>query len=286
MTLFVENPGALSLVQDVGRPGMGRLGVSASGAFDRDALRQANLLLGNSPGAAAIETYGGIRLVAESAHTVVVTGASGPITLDGRLVAYGRALAMSAGGQLVVGAPTLGLRAYIGVSGGLAVPSELGSRSTDTLAGLGPRPLATGDQLEIGRAGRVPDLQDVPPLTGSADLALDVVLGPRDNWFTPAAVRTFLESAWTVSPASDRIGVRLVGPALQRALTDELPSEPCLRGSVQVAGDGQPMVFGPDHPVTGGYPVIAVVVDAHADRLAQARPGQTVRFTRRAWRRP
>lgn len=286
MTLVVENPGALSLVQDVGRPGMGHLGVSASGAFDRDALRQANLLLGNSPGAAVIETFGGIELVAESAHTVVVTGASGPITLDGRLVAYGRALAMSAGGQLVVGAPTLGLRAYIGVSGGLTVPSELGSRSTDTLAGLGPRPLATGDQLEIGRAGRVPDLQDVPPLTGSADLALDVVLGPRDTWFTPAAVRTFLESAWTVSPASDRIGVRLVGPALQRALTDELPSEPCLRGSVQVAGDGQPMVFGPDHPVTGGYPVIAVVVDAHADRLAQARPGQTVRFTRRAWRRP
>ena len=160
------------------------------------------------------------------------------------------------------------------------VRCELGSCSTDTLAGLGPAPLRAGDRLETGTPSHPPDLEDVPPLGRSGDLTLDVALGPRDGWFTPAAVRRLLESAWQVSPASDRVGVRLTGPALERSRTDELPSEPCIRGSIQVSTDGQPIVFGPDHPVTGGYPVIAVVLDRHTDRLAQVAPGQVVRFRR------
>ena len=125
-----------------------------------------------------------------------------------------------------------------------------------------------------------PDLEDIPPLGRSGDLTLDVALGPRDDWFTEGAVRLLLESAWQVSPASDRVGVRLTGPTLERSRTDELPSEPCVRGSIQVSADGQPIVFGPDHPVTGGYPVIAVVLDRHTDHLGQAAPGQVVRFSR------
>jgi allophanate hydrolase subunit 2 len=122
----------------------------------------------------------------------------------------------------------------------------------------------------------------VLPLLRTGTVTVDVVLGPRDDWFTGAAVRKLLEEPWHVSPASNRIGVRLTGPALERATSLELPSEPCLRGSIQIAADGQPIVFGPDHPVTGGYPVIAVVIDAHTDFLAQARPGQRIRFRRRA----
>ncbi|MRK00645.1 5-oxoprolinase/urea amidolyase family protein [Aeromicrobium sp. S22] len=282
MTLLVERPGPLSLVQDRGRPGLGHLGVSASGAFDRGALRQANALLGNDDGAAAIEVVaGGLVLRAAAPHVVAVTGAAGPVTIDGRQVPAGRALRLDTGQRLAVDPPTWGLRTYVGVSGGLAVAAELGSASTDTLAGLGPAPLRAGETLRTGVGRPPPHLEDVPALARTGEITVDVVLGPRDDWFVPAAVRRLLDDPWQVSPVSDRVGVRLTGGVLRRARDAELPSEPCLRGSVQVAADGLPMVFGPDHPVTGGYPVIAVVLDAHTDRLAQARPGQVVRFRRR-----
>ncbi|MEV7397387.1 biotin-dependent carboxyltransferase family protein [Aeromicrobium sp. NPDC092404] len=287
MTLVVESPGLLALVEDSGRPGLGHVGVSASGAFDRAALRQLNLVLGNDPAAAALEVLGGgLLLRAASSVMIAVTGGAGPITVDGDPAAYGRAIPLRAGQRLALGTPTAGLRAYVGVAGGFAPRSELGSRSTDTLAGLGPAPLHEGDRLEVGPASRPPDLEDVPPIGRTGELTLDVVLGPRDDWFTPAAVRLLLESPWQVSPASNRVGVRLTGPVLQRSRTGELPSEPCIRGSIQVSADGQPIIFGPDHPVTGGYPVIAVVLDRHTDRLAQAGPGQVVRFRRRALNRP
>lgn len=279
MTLVVEDPGMLSLVQDLGRPGLGHLGVSASGAFDRAALRRANRLLGNDSRCAGIEVLaGGLALRATAPHVVAVTGAFAPVTVDGSHAAYGRALRIRSGQQLRIGSPAVGLRTYVGVAGGVDVEPELGSVSTDTLSGLGPAPLAAADILGVGTARPTPELEDVPSLATSGEATLDVVLGPRDEWFTPAAVRTLLETAWRVDPASSRVGVRLAGPPLQRARQDELPSEPCLRGSIQVAADGQPMVFGPDHPVTGGYPVIAVIVDAHTDLLGQARPGSTVRF--------
>ena len=281
MTLVVESPGLLGLLQDRGRPGLGHLGVSPSGAFDRSALRQLNLLLGNEPGAAALEVLGGgLVLRAETPTLVAVTGAAGPITVDGAPAAYGRAVPLRAGQRLVLGAPTAGMRTYVGVSGGFTGSAALGSRSTDTLAGLGPAPLRAGDQLAAGPPTHPPELEDILPLGRSGDLTLDVALGPRDDWFTADAVRRLLESPWQVSPASDRIGVRLTGPLLARSRGDELSSEPCIRGSIQVSSDGQPIVFGPDHPVTGGYPVIAVVLDRHTDQLAQAVPGQTVRFHR------
>lgn len=282
MTAVVEQPGLLSLVQDRGRPGLGHLGVSPSGAFDRTALRQTNALLGNDPGAAVIEVLGGgLVLRAEVSSGFAITGAVGPIALDGAAAPYGRAIPMQPGQRLAIGPPTTGLRTYVGVCGGFAAAAELGSCSTDTLADLGPAPLAAGDRLDIGSRQPLPDLDDIPALGRTGDLTLDVIVGPRDDWFTADAVRLLLESRWAVDSASNRIGVRLAGPGLARTKSEELPSEPCIRGSIQVAADGQPIVFGPDHPVTGGYPVIAVVVDAHTDRLAQAGPGQVVRFRRR-----
>lgn len=282
MTFVVEDAGLGSSLQDHGRPGNGHLGVGPSGAFDRDALRQVNTLLGHAPGAAAIETYGGLTLLAGAPHVIAVTGAVGPAMLDGRPVPHGRAVPVAAGQRLTLGPATTGLRVYFGVSGGFAARAELGSSSSDTLSGLGPPPLAAGQTLQTGAGCTIPAIDDIPPLIRSGGVDVDVVLGPRDDWFTAASVRLLLETAWTLSAASDRIGLRLDGPVLDRSVLAELPSEPLVRGSVQVTAAGQPVVFGPDHPVTGGYPVIAVVVDSHTDRLAQVRPGDVVRLHRRA----
>ncbi len=152
----------------------------------------------------------------------------------------------------------------------------LGSRSTDTLSGLGPPPLAAGDRLAVGAAsGTVAGATSAEPAIGEA--VLPVVLGPRDDWFTAAAKQRFFATAWTVRSESNRVGVRLDGPPLERSVSGELASEPTVPGAVQVPPDGRPIVFGPDGPVTGGYPVIAVVVDL--GRVAQLRPGDAVRFS-------
>ena len=281
MSLVVVDPGHLTLVQDAGRPGLGAQGVGASGAFDRAAMRQVHALLGDPPDAAVLEVLaGGLRLRAEADHRIAVTGGIGPVHVDGEHVEHGRAFVVHTGQEVTVGPVQLGLRAYVGVAGGLQVDAVLGSRSADTMSGLGPPKLAADDVLEVGTPAHAAEIEDVPALLSSGATTVAAVPGPRDDWFTDEAVRTFFSSAWTVSPRSDRIGVRLEGPELQRTMTDELPSEPCVRGSVQVVAAGQPVVLGPDHPVTGGYPVIAVVVDDHVDRLAQVRPGEVVRFTR------
>lgn len=280
MTLRVVEPGMLALVQDQGRPGLGHVGVSASGAFDKSAFRQVNVLLGNVADAAVIEVLGGGLVVDfDDSHLVAVCGAAGALTLDDAPLPYGRAVRVRAGQRLRIHRPTVGLRTYLGVGGGLAPADELGSRSADTLSGIGPSPLRTGDVLAVGAPGTPPALDDVLPLGRSGEARLEVVLGPRHDWFTSAAVRLLLESAWQVSPASNRIGVRLTGPPLERSRVEELPSEPCMCGSIQVTTDGQPIVFGPDHPVTGGYPVIAVVTTTGIDQLAQVMPGQNVRFS-------
>ena len=281
MSLLVVEPGYLTLVQDAGRPGLGAQGVGASGAFDRAAMRQVHALLGDPPEAAVLEVLaGGLRLQAEADHRLAVTGGIGPVHIDGERVEHGRAFVVHEGQDLAVGPIQLGLRAYVGVAGGVQVDPVLGSRSADTMSGLGPAKLTAGDVLEVGTPAHAAQVEDVPALLTSGATTVAAVPGPRDDWFTDDAVRTFFSTAWTVSPRSDRIGVRLEGPALEREVTDELPSEPCVRGSVQVVSAGLPVVLGPDHPVTGGYPVLAVVADDHVDRLAQVRPGEIVRFTR------
>jgi len=281
VSLFVVDPGHLTLVQDAGRPGLGAQGVGPAGAFDRGAMRQLHALLGDPPEAAVLEVLaGGLRLRADADHRLAVTGGVGPVHVDGKHVEHGRAFVARAGQEIVVGAVELGLRSYVGVAGGVEVDPVLGSRSADMMSGLGPPRLAAGDVVEIGTAAHPAEVEDVPALLTSGTTTVAAVPGPRDDWFTGDAVRTFFSAEWTVSGRSDRIGVRLEGPTLEREVKDELPSEPCVRGSVQVVSAGAPVVLGPDHPVTGGYPVIAVVLDDHVDRLAQVRPGEIVRFTR------
>ncbi|MFJ4370024.1 5-oxoprolinase subunit C family protein [Streptomyces chartreusis] len=278
--LSVVRAGALTTVQDLGRPGHAHLGVPRSGALDAPAAALVNRLVGNPPEAAVLETtLNGCTLRPRSAVTVAVAGAPCRVTVDGRPVAWGAPVHVPAGALLDVGAALSGVRGYVGVSGGVAVEPVLGSRSTDLLSGLGPPPLTDGAVLPLGPPTRPHTRVDVAPQPAPpAELVLRVTPGPREDWFTEAAVRAFTSRAYRVSAASNRIGLRTEGPALERALTRELPSEGVVLGAVQVPPDGRPVVFLADHPTTGGYPVIAVVRTADLPAAAQAVPGTPVRF--------
>ena len=280
--LEVLATGTLTTVQDLGRPRLARLGVPQSGAFDRGALRRGNRLVGNLVDAAGLEcALGGLALRATRYVTVAVTGADVPVDVDGRPVDRGTPLALAPGATLRLGTARAGLRAYVAVRGGVAVPAELGSRSYDTLSHLGPPPLAVGDSLPTGSSALwdpVVDHSPEPPLP--VEPVLRVRLGPRADHLTEAGLASLLHATWTVSPASDRVGLRLEGPVLRHAADAAvLPSEPTVRGAVQVPPDGGPVVFGPDHPTTGTYPVVAVVVHRDLDALAQLRPGDRLRLT-------
>ncbi|MFE9094445.1 biotin-dependent carboxyltransferase family protein [Streptomyces sp. NPDC007264] len=279
--LAVVRAGALTTVQDLGRPGHAHLGVPRSGALDAPAAALVNRLVGNPPEAAVLETtLNGCAVRPRSAVTVAVGGAPCPVTVDGRPAPWGAPVRVPAGALLDIGPARSGVRSYLGVSGGVAVEPVLGSRSTDLLSGLGPPPLTDGAVLPLGRPAGPPARVDAVPQPGPpAELVLRVTPGPRDDWFTADAVRTLVTRAYRVSSASNRIGLRTEGPALERARTGELPSEGMVLGAVQVPPDGRPVVFLADHPTTGGYPVIAVVRATDLAAAAQAAPGTPVRFT-------
>ncbi|MER5473851.1 biotin-dependent carboxyltransferase family protein [Streptomyces sp. NPDC002685] len=278
--LAVVRAGALTTVQDQGRPGHAHLGVPRSGALDAPAAALANRLVANPAEAAVLETtLNGCALRPRSTITVAVTGAPCPVTMDGRPAAWGAPVRVPAGALLDVGPARAGLRSYVAVSGGVAVDPVLGSRSTDLLSGLGPAPLTDGAVLPLGCPGVLHMRVDaVPHSAPPAELVLRVTLGPRDDWFTASAVRTLTTRAYRVSSASNRIGLRTEGPSLERAVSGELPSEGMVLGAVQVPPDGSPVVFLADHPTTGGYPVIAVVRGTDLPAAAQAVPGTPVRF--------
>ncbi|MET8250495.1 biotin-dependent carboxyltransferase family protein [Micromonospora sp. NPDC005197] len=274
----VLRAGALTTVQDLGRPGWAHLGVPRSGALDPTALRLANRLVGNAEQAAGLEiTLTGCTLRLTHAATVALTGAEVAVRAGDRPGDIGRPLTVPAGTVLRVGPARRGVRSWLAVAGGIDVPPVLGSRATDTLAGLGPPVLRDGDRLPLGVPPAEPAPVDVTIGPAPApELHLSVRLGPRDDWFTPSALDLLFGTAYTVSPVSNRVGARLAGAALPRAVAGELPSEGIVLGAVQVPADGQPLIFLADHPTTGGYPVIGVVTDVTP--LAQARPGTTVRF--------
>jgi biotin-dependent carboxylase-like uncharacterized protein len=275
MTITVMRAGPLTTVQDLGRPGYAHLGIPRSGALDGPALRQANRLVGNPDDAAGLETtLMGCKLRFEVAATVAVTGAAATVKLD-KAPVEGPVVAVPAGGVLEIGRALSGVRSYLAVSGGIGVEPVLGSRSTDTLAGIGPERLTDGLTLPIGVAtgDPTPFSAPSPAVVGGSEIVLGIRLGPRDDWFEPAGL---FGHPYEISPMSNRVGARLAGVALTRTQAGELASEGVVLGAVQVPADGQPIVFLADHPTTGGYPVIGVVADVTP--LAQARPGTTVRF--------
>jgi allophanate hydrolase subunit 2 len=303
----VLQPGPLATVQDLGRAGLAHLGVPGSGAADAASLRLANNLVGNEPGDACVEvTLGRLALRFDTDAVVAVTGASAPIRVSEAAGGAGpsrpggpagpgttgdrdepprTAFDVAAGSVLRLGAPTTGLRSYVAVNGGIGVRPVLGSRSTDCLSGLGPTPLRPGDWLPLNaprsrpkdpNAGRPGSL--APADFGAGPVELRAIAGPRDEWFTAEALEALAGAIYVVSPASNRTGLRLTGPKLRRLRPGELPSEGMATGSLQVSHDGQPILLMADHPTTGGYPVIAVVIAADIGRAAQLRPGQQIRF--------
>ena len=281
--LEVLATGPRTLVQDLGRTGFAAIGVGRSGAADRAAFQLGARLLAQPYTAAALEvTFGGLSVRAHGIVQLALTGAPAPAAVDGRRgVGYCGPFALSDGETLTLGAPQVGLRSYLSVRGGIDVPPVLESRSTDTLSGLGPPPVESGDILPVGPApATLPnvDLAPTPGLSGEP-LILQALRGPRDDWF--ADIGALGARTWTVSSNSDRVGIRLTGEPLQRhdsRTEQELPSEGVVRGSIQVPASGEPVIFLADHPVTGGYPVAAVLLDHDIDRIAQAVPGQQVRI--------
>jgi biotin-dependent carboxylase-like uncharacterized protein len=278
--IVVLQPGPLTTVQDLGRPGLAHLGVGQSGAVDKPSLALANRLVGNVESAAGLEmTFGGLVVRFERATTVALTGAPCRVRLGGRSRDMFAPVPVAAGDVLELEPPTHGVRTYLAVRGGLTPPAVLGSRATDMLAHLGPPVVVAGTQLPVGTTDHpVPGIDVVPTPGPASEVVLRALSGPRDDWFTPDARRTFASASYQVTPASDRVGVRLQGPPLSRATTAELPSEGMVEGAVQVTPDGQPVLFLADHPVTGGYPVIAVVHAEDIPLAGQSRPGQLVRF--------
>lgn len=302
--LEVLAPGPQSLIQDLGRPGLGDLGVSPAGAADARSARQANRLVGNPPEDAVIENVlGGLEVRAGGELTGALTGARTSAVIKGR--SGNRPAPMDApfplhGGEtLHLDTPEAGLRTYLAVRGGIDVPPVLGSRSTDLMSGIGPAPLAAGTVLPVGavhtaRAVGQPEPSSLPVDLAGGGSGLPVVLritaGPRHDWFTDDSRAALTAQAWTVTAESNRIGLRLEpgpakasrepspGAALQRSRTEELPSEGVVAGSLQVPPSGLPVLFLADHPVTGGYPVIAAVVPEDLPAAAQLPPGTALRF--------
>lgn len=278
--LRVHATGPLCLVEDLGRPGSSGIGVGRSGAADRGALRRANRAVANPEDAAALEVLlGGLVLEVEGGPvTLCVTGAPVPVSVDGRDVGPDTVVVVQPGGLVRLGSPQAGLRSYVAVRGGVDVAPVLGSRSHDVMSGIGPAPVAEGDLLPVGRPpASYPLLDHLLPARLEEEIVLSVVRGPRDGWVED--VEALVRAAWTASERSNRVGMRLVGDGLAHVDAGrQLPSEGAYRGAVQVPPSGEPVVFLADHPVTGGYPVVAVVVDVDVDRAAQVRPGQTVRF--------
>jgi len=282
----ITRAGALTTLQDLGRPGYAYLGVPRSGALDQAAHRLANHLVGNNPDAATLEaTVSGLTLRALAPIVVAVCGAVAPVRVDGRPAPWSAPIALQTGQTLDVGTATQGVRNYIAIAGGITVAPVLGSRSTDLLSGLGSKGrLRDGDLLPIGKAAGPPQPADTYPVTvaAAADpgsmIELPIVLGPRPAAFPESAWQLLTMREFTVSPTSNRIALRLDGPALPRTGADTIASEGAVLGAIQVPADGHPIIFLADHPPTGGYPVIGVLPAAALGPAAQAPPGTRIRF--------
>ncbi|HET9506052.1 MAG TPA: biotin-dependent carboxyltransferase family protein [Hymenobacter sp.] len=303
MSLSILRTGLLTTVQDLGRPGYQHLGVVVGGALDALALRVANLLVGNAEGAAGLEiTLLGPTIRFEADYLIALTGADLSPTLNGQPAPLHRPVAVRAGAVLAFGAARVGCRAYLAVAGGLAVPPVLGSRSTYLRAGLGGwhgRALHAGDELPVGAlslgAQRLWQLLRPADLPASwvttrwlpspalcprphAQPIIRAVRGPEYEQFGEASRQAFWRESFAITPAADRMGYRLQGPALTRDVPTELLSSAVTFGTVQVPPGGQPIVLLADAQTTGGYPRLAQVISADFGALAQARPGQALRF--------
>lgn len=285
--LRVMSPGILSVLQDLGRPGFARWGVGASGAADVGSLRRGNRLVGNRPVAASIEVaYGGLAVQALGDQVLAVTGAPLPLTVASpSRSAWHPSMAtpfvLRDRETLTLHTPETGVRSYLSVRGGFEADAVLGSRSTDTLSGLGPAPVTAGTAYPIASDADTASVgwdEIEPEFPGTGVTELKVVPGPGAEWFGGAGLARLTGQDWLVTPQSNRVGMKLQGDPIERVRPGELPSSGIVTGAIQVPPAGLPVLFLADHPVTGGYPVIAVVVPEDLDTAAQIPIGGSIRF--------
>ncbi len=283
----VIQPGAFTTVQDLGRYGYQKYGVSISGAMDRFALRMANLLVGNDEGEAAIEaTIIGPKLKTLGRMRMAITGADLSPEIGGNPLGLWRTLDIPEKGTLSFGAWRSGCRAYLAVAGGIDFPVVMGSRSIHTRSNLGGngRTLLKGDIIKgrnsefgIQESGARQLPPELVPSYGK-NWQIRVIFGPQKDYFTRRGIETFLTSEYEITPQADRMGYRLKGPKIEHKSGADILTDATPPGSIQVPGDGMPIILLADGQTTGGYSKIATVISVDQDLLAQARPGDKVRF--------
>jgi biotin-dependent carboxylase-like uncharacterized protein len=279
--LVVSTIGPASSLQDGGRHGAQRYGLTPSGAMDPLALAAANTLAGNTAFAAAIEIgpFGAAFTAREGAVRVALSGAPRSADVAGRAIASDTSVMLSDGETLTLGFARGGAFSYLAIEGGIAGEPMFGSLAVNARAGLGspyPRPLQAGDELQTQIASGTPERRiELPPI---ADGPIRVVFGPQDDEFGAEAKALFLESEWKISATSDRMGYRLEGPMIKHLHGHNIVSDGTVNGSIQVPGNGAPIVLMPDRGTSGGYPKIATLITADLGRFAQTPAGKAFRF--------
>jgi len=280
--LAVDEAGPATSVQDGGRFGYLRFGLSSAGAMDPTALATANALVGNDALAPAIEIgpFPARFSAAEGDIRVALAGAARAADMGGRAVAMGESFVLASGTTLRLQAARGGTFTTLAIAGGIAGTPMFGSFSVHARADLGsplPRPLKAGDRLHVAAAlAGACDFR--LPLPAPSTAPIRVVPGPQDDYFGDAALDRFFAADWQISPASDRMGYRLLGPKIEAARGHNIVSDGIALGQIQVPGDGQPLVLMADRGTTGGYPKIAAIVSADLGRFAQTPAGAAVRF--------
>ena len=284
-SLIVHNPGIFATLQDMGRWGYLRYGVSNSGAMDRVSLQIANLLVGNDPGEAAVEftVVGGTYEVAAETCRVAVVGGHFPVAIDGEPAPPFTSFTLRRGTRITIGRAISGMRGYLSVAGGFDLCPTLGSVSTHVRfgqGGLDGNPLKPGSRIPLRNAGVSPngDRCMDPALMLSVAGPLRIIMGPQDDHFSETGKKTFLSAEYLVSHQSDRMGYRLLGPEIEHAGDFNIVSDGIAAGSIQVPGNRLPIVLLADRQTTGGYPKIATVISVDLHRLGQKAPGDTLRF--------
>ena len=276
---FSQASGFITL-QDQGRIGFANIAVPTSGAFDQSAHHLGNRLVGNFPEVCSIESLRGtFKFLADTDLVIAVTGAAASVQINGREHEMSRAVYIAANSTVAIKPGSMGLRTYIAIRGSISGDSVMGSNSYDELSQIGTPPIKAGDQLSIGNQVSGSISGDYFPnfaVSGQAEIELEAMPAPRWSGFING--QTLFDTEYQVTESSNRVGMRLSGPELIWNSKERLASEGVVTGAIQIPVDGMPLIFGPDHPTTGGYPVIAVVSRNSLNLLAQSAPGTKVRF--------
>jgi biotin-dependent carboxylase-like uncharacterized protein len=279
--LVIASIGPASSVQDGGRPGSQRYGLTSGGAMDLMSLAAANALVGNAARAAVIEIgpFGAAFTAREGAVRIALAGSPRNADIAARSVTFDSSVTLAAGETLTLGFARGGAFSYLAIEGGIEGEKMFGSLAVNARAGLGspyPRPLQAGDELQVKAASGAAECRIELPAAGNGPIR--VVMGPQDDEFSEEAKALFLGSEWKISATSDRMGYRLEGSVIKHLHGHNIVSDGTVNGSIQVPGNGQPIVLMPDRGTSGGYPKIATVITADFGRFAQTPAGHSFRF--------